>query len=208
MVNCQIRPNKVVDEAVVAALGDVARERFVDEALRGVAYVDADLPLGGGRFLIEPLVLARMLQAAEIRPADRVLDIGCATGYSSAVLARLAASVVALESDAALAAKAAANLRALALGSVTVVTGPLNRGCPERGPYDVILIGGAVAAIPDAIRRQLADGGRLCAVVAAERGAGRVRLELRSGRSVTGRDICDAAAPLLHEFIAEKGFVF
>ena len=172
MVDGQLRPNKVTDMAVIQAFLDVPRERFVPESLRGTAYIDEDLPVGGGRFVMEPMVLARMLQIATIQSGDVVLEIGTGTGYGTAILTKLTDRVVSVESDQALAAKARGTLAELELDrAATVIDGPMERGYPERAPYDAILFSGAVAEIPEAITAQLAGGGRLLAVV-KENGVG------------------------------------
>jgi protein-L-isoaspartate(D-aspartate) O-methyltransferase len=208
MVESQIRPNKVSDPAILAAMLAVPRERFVPAALRGIAYVDEDVPLGGGRYLMEPMVLGRLLQAAAIAPGDVVLDVGCGSGYASAVMARLARDVVALEEDPVLARQAASLLGELAGPSVTVVEGKLAAGCPPRAPYDVILLNCAVAAIPPAISGQLANGGRLVTVVQGSAGMGKAVLMSRVDDAFGQRIVFDASTPLLPGFAAEPGFVF
>lgn len=134
MVENQIRTNRVTDPRIVATMDALPRELFVPKQLRGIAYVDEDLDLGNGRYLMEPLVLARLLQAAELRPEDVVLDVGCGTGYSTAVLARVASTVVALESDSDLAEAAASLLAELGMDNAVVVTGPLADGYPAQSP--------------------------------------------------------------------------
>jgi protein-L-isoaspartate(D-aspartate) O-methyltransferase len=206
MVDSQLRTNKVTDARLLAAMGDIPREMFVDNALRGSAYVDEDLPLGGGRYLMEPMVLARLVQALEIGADDLALDIGCATGYSAAVLAALASTVVALESDPALADRAAETLARRGIDNVVVVKGALDEGYGDQAPYDAILIDGAVPEIPQAILDQLVDGGRLAAVVGA--GTGRATLVLRTGAVFARRVLFDAATPILRGFEKAPGFVF
>jgi protein-L-isoaspartate(D-aspartate) O-methyltransferase len=208
MVDSQIRPNKVSDPAIIAAMLSVPRERFVPAALRGIAYVDEDIPLGGARYLMEPMVLGRLLQVAAITPDDAVLDVGCGSGYASAVMARLARNVVALEEDPALARQAVALLGELALPNFAVVEGKLAAGCPSRGPYDVILLDGAVAAIPPAIAEQLANGGRLVTVVQGNPGMGKAVLMTRVDGAFGQRTIFDAWTPMLPGFAAQPGFVF
>ena len=208
MVESQLRTNRVTDEAVLAAMEAVPRERFVPPALAGVAYIDDDLPLGGGRYLLEPMLFAWLLQAAAIRPADLVLDVGCATGYSTAVIARLAATVLALESDPALARAAGENLAGLEVDNAVVVAGALRAGYPAHAPYDVIVVEGAVPEIPAALCQQLAEGGRLAAVLAPPGQQGRVVLAIKVGGIVSHRDISDAATPALPGFELEPGFRF
>lgn len=210
MVNGQIRTNGVTDAALIAALSDVPRERFVPEPRRAFAYVDDDLAVGGAdelRYLVEPMTLARMIQAAGLKPTDRVLDIGCASGYSAAILARLANSVVALESDPSLAATAAENLRTLGHGNVAVVSGPLAAGWPQAAPFDAIFIEGSVEQVPQALFGQLKDQGRLVAVLAAS-GAGRATLFRTVGGAVSSLALFNAAVPALPGFAKPKSFVF
>jgi protein-L-isoaspartate(D-aspartate) O-methyltransferase len=208
MVESQIRPNKVSDPAIIEAMLAVPRERFVPAALRGIAYVDEDVPLGGGRYLMEPMVFGRLLQFAAIGRDDVVLDVGCGSGYASAVMAQLARKVVALEEDPALAHGAGARFAELAISNVVPVEGALTVGWPELAPYDVILFNGAVAAIPPAIAGQLAKGGRLVAVVQAEPGMGKAVLMTRVEGVYAQRIVFDAGTPMLSGFAARPGFVF
>jgi len=208
MVDSQLRTNRVTDEALLAAMGEIPRERFVPPALAGVAYVDEDLALGGGRYLMEPMVLARMIQAAEIQPSDAVLDVGCATGYSSAVASRLAAMVIGLESDSRLAKAATDNLAALRIDNAVIVSGDMRAGHPRQAPYDVILLQGAISEIPAQIAAQLAEEGRLVAVLAPPGATGRATLSLKTGGIVSHRDLFDAATPPLPGFELAPGFSF
>jgi protein-L-isoaspartate(D-aspartate) O-methyltransferase len=208
MVNSQVRTNKVTDPELIAALGRLPRELFVDDRLEGVAYLDEDLPLGKGRFVMEPMVMARMIQALEIGIGDVVLEVGGGTGYAGAVMAQLASTVVLLEPDADFAGRATRTLSELAIDNAVVVDGALAEGYASQGPYDAILLGGAVSAIPAALTAQLADGGRLCAVVADGTRPGTAVLATRHGGSVAQRELFDANVPVLPGFAAEPGFVF
>lgn len=208
MIQNQIRTNRVTDPLIIAAMSELPRERFVPDALRGIAYVDEDVPLGGGRFVMEPLATALLLQAAAIDADDVVLEVGCGTGYATAIIARLASTVVALESDPALAARASATLAELGINTASVVEGPLRDGWPSQAPYDVIVFGGAAAAVPPALTGQLADGGRLMAVLAAGKGVGCGTLFLRCGETISRRPLFDASVPLLPEFLPEPSFRF
>jgi protein-L-isoaspartate(D-aspartate) O-methyltransferase len=208
MVDSQIRPNKVSDPAILEAMLAVPRERFVPAALRGIAYVDEDIPLGGGRYLMEPMVLGRLLQVAAIAPGDAVLDVGCGSGYASVVMARLARNVVALEEDLALARQAARLIGELGVANVALVEGKLAAGCAARAPYNVILINGAVAAIPPAIAGQLTNGGRLVAVIQGNSGMGQAVVMTRVDDAFGHRVVFDAATPVLPGFAAQPGFVF
>jgi len=208
MVEYQLRANTITDPRLIAAFENLARERFVAPELAGVAYVDRNLPLGDGRHLLEPMVLARMLQALAISEDDVALDVGCGTGYSTALMAQLAATVVALESDPALALRANENLSGLGVDNAAVVEGNLAEGYPSQAPYDAVFIGGAVPEIPAALSAQLADGGRLCAVLADDTGATQARLVMRTGDTLSHRVIFDATPPELPGFAAPAGFVF
>ena len=211
MVEGQVRTADVTDLALVAAMLDVPRERFVAPGQAALAYLDLGLAVGqgtalGSRRLLTPMVLAKLLQAAEIRAEDHVLDVACATGYAAAVIARLAAQVTALEEDPALAATAKAILADLAPANVSVVTGPLTAGWPAAAPYDVILLEGATEIVPRAFFPQLRDGGRLLCVQG--RTPGKAMLYRSVGGDVSGRVIFDAAAALLPGFIEPPAFVF
>lgn len=208
MVESQLRTNRVTDRRLLAAFETIPRERFVPEPLQSIAYVDEDLKVAPGRHLMEPMVLARLLEAAEIAASDVALDIGCATGYASAVMARLAATVVALENEAELARHAEAALQDEAVDNAVVVTGPLEEGYPKQAPYNVILIHGAVAEVPQAIAEQLTDDGRLVTVVKRGRGMGRATLVERVAGVLSSRALFDAATPWLPGFARQPGFVF
>lgn len=208
MVDCQLRPNQVADPAILAAMLELPRERFVPPNYQSVAYIDEDLPLGGGRYLMEPMVLGRLLQIAEIGPEDVVLAIGCGAGYSAAVLSRLAGTVVAVEANPTLVAAAGELLAKLGCDNVAVIEGPLGGGCPTEAPFDVIFLDGAVAAVPDAIQAQLKEGGRLVSVLAEKGGVGRGIVMTRSKGGIGCRAIFDAATPFLPGFEAKEEFVF
>jgi protein-L-isoaspartate(D-aspartate) O-methyltransferase len=207
MIECQLRTKGIVDEAVLGAMSAVPRERFVPEGLRAVAYIDEDMDLGNGRTLMEPLVLAGLLQGVAVAPGDVALVIGSGIGYATAVLARLAATVFAHECVASLAASASELAAELGLDNVIPVDGALLSGCPEHAPYNVILIEGMVDRVPDAVADQLADGGRLAAVVRDGR-VGRATLLRRDAGRVSRRVLFDAAMPALPEFREPRGFVF
>jgi protein-L-isoaspartate(D-aspartate) O-methyltransferase len=211
MVDGQIRTSDVTDLRIIAAMLEIPRERFVPAANAELAYLDLDVPLSAAgapmRRLLKPMVLAKLIQGAEIAESDKVLDVGCATGYSSAVLARLAASVVALEENAALLQACTGNLRAVGADRVSVVTGPLTEGAPTEGPYDVIVLEGASEEAPRGLLHQLKDGGRLVGVI-GRAPAAKAMLYLAAGREVSGRALFDAAAPLLPGFAAPAAFVF
>jgi len=208
MVESQIRTNRVTDGRIVSALGEIPRELFVGEDRAGIAYVDEALALGEGRYLMEPMAFAMLLQAAEIGGDDVVLDIGCATGYSSAVLARLAGTVVALEENAGFAARATELLDELKIDNVAVMEGALSDGHAGQVPYNAIVFSGAAADVPDTIIGQLADGGRLVFIEASKDGVGRGYLIGKYGESISRRHIFDAGSPLLPGFEPRPAFSF
>ena len=208
MVESQLKTNRVSDPAVLEAFLAVPRERFVPEALKGLAYVDEDVRLGGDRFLMEPMVFARLVQLARVGREENVLELGSGTGYGVAVLARLAANVVGVEGDAALAEKGAAVLAALGVRNATIRHGPIERGWPDRAPYGVILFAGAVASVPPAVLDQLAEGGRLLAVVRAGDEVGRAVLYQRVRGIVSHRPVLYAATPYLPGLEPQPSFVF
>jgi protein-L-isoaspartate(D-aspartate) O-methyltransferase len=211
MVDSQLRTESVTDNRLLAVMGEIARELFVPADQRLLAYIDRDIPLKeagpGARAMMEPAPLARLIQALDVGETDRVLVVGAGTGYSAAILARLAASVVALESDPALAAQATRNLAEIDASNVTIVVGPLESGHPAGAPYDVILLDGAIETLPGGLLDQLADGGRLAAVVGYGRAA-TATLYTRSGDDIGERPIFDADVPPLPGFRNPEVFVF
>jgi protein-L-isoaspartate(D-aspartate) O-methyltransferase len=208
MVDSQIRPNDVTDPRILAAMLEVPRERFVPQHLAGLAYLDDDIVVREARdgrparYLMEPMILARLVQALNLLPQDRVLDIGCATGYSTAVLTHLAGSVHGLESEADLAAAAQKNI-----ANAQIVTGALTQGAAQLAPFDAILINGSVEIVPESLLVQLKEGGRLVAVV-RKGPPGRATLYARNNGAVSARPLFDAAVPALPGFEAPQGFVF
>ncbi len=211
MVDGQIRTADVTNPNLIAAMQALPRELFVPPALAAQAYRDGDVSLGRGRALLRPYVFAKLIQGADIRPGDQVLDVGCGTGYSAAVLAHMGASVVALEENAELARQAQAALAKAGAGQVTgqvsVVRAPLTAGWPAAAPYDLILLDGAIEIVPDAFGGQLKPGGRLAAIFGRVPATKAMIYRLVEGHLV-GRPIFDAAAPLLPGFAAPPAFVF
>jgi protein-L-isoaspartate(D-aspartate) O-methyltransferase len=208
MIESQLRPNKVTDERVIDAFSRLRREFFVPQHLRGVAYVDEDLPLGRGRYLMEPMVAARLLQALMPDRKETALVVGAGVGYEAALLASLTRSVIALEADEELARLGRAALVDHRIASVIYVETPLVAGHRQRAPYDVILFGGAVAEIPGEVAAQLAEGGRLAAVLRPGASVGRATLTTRTGGVLAQRVIFDAATPLLPGMVSKSAFVF
>jgi len=210
MVDGQVRPSDVTDLRIIEAMLAVPREMFVPQDKRPIAYLDREIEVGGAaakRYLIQPVVLAKMLQAADISAADRVLVVGCATGYAAAVAAHLSDSVFATEPDAALAAQAAANLTELGLARVTVRAAGVEAGDPVHAPYDVIVLDGATERDPQGLYDQLKLGGRLVGVFAQSRPP-RAMLVTRSAADMGSRVLFDASAPVLPGLERRPAFVF
>ncbi len=208
MVDSQLRTNKVTDPKVIAGFETIPREAFLPEALRSIAYVDEDISIGDGRYVMEPMVLARLIQAAAPTDEDIVLEIGSARGYGTAILAQIAATVVGLDSDQELVGTANETLNAMGIDNAVAVSGNMAEGYAKQAPYDVILFSGSIAKAPDAVTAQLADGGRMVAVVLDEDGVGRATLFQRTGGNVTGRPLFDASTPCLVGFERTSDFVF
>jgi protein-L-isoaspartate(D-aspartate) O-methyltransferase len=211
MVDGQVRPSDVTDNRIIDAMLAVPREVFVPQNQRALAYLDLDLDVSEGgavkRFLIKPAVTARMLQAAEIRDTDNLLVAGCATGYSAALVAKLAGRVTATESDPSLAARATAAFAELGLGNIVVRTAPAAAGDSANGPYDVIVLNGATEVMPTKLCRQLRDGGRLVGVFAMDRPA-RAMIVTRSHDDFGNRALFDATVPVLPGLEQPATFVF
>jgi len=209
MVDGQVRTADVTDLRLISAMLEVPRENFVPPAVAALAYIDLDVPLDEGakppRRLLKPMVLAKLIQAADLKATDRVLDVGCATGYAAAVLARVAGQVIAIEQDQNLVQAATAAL--LSQPNVRVVGGKLTDGWPQGAPFDAIVLEGATEVVPHTLCRQLKDGGRLVCVLGSGPGS-KAMLYRRSGKETGGRPIFDATAAVLPGFVKPPAFAF
>ena len=207
MVESQIRTSDVTDLAVLAAFRSTAREAFIPTARKALAYADCHVQTDEGRIMLSPRDLAKMIQAVDIEPGDVVLDLACGRGYSSAILAQLADTVVGLETDEAAVARATELLVEADISNAAVVQGDLKSGAAEHGPFNVIFIGGAVPAVHQPWFSQLANGGRIVCIV--QNGpVGRVTVFTKSGDAVGQKVIFDTSAPHLPGFEPEAEFVF
>lgn len=207
MVDGQVRTADVTDLRILAAMLEIPRENFVPSGAAGLAYLDLDLAVGeaGARRLLKPMVLAKLIHAANVASSDRVLDVGCSTGYAAAILSRIAGQVIALEQDSGLAQTARAALASQS--NVNVVSGPLIAGWPQGAPYDLILLEGATEIAPHTFLGQLKDGGRLVCVLGSGPAA-KAMLYCRSGEELGGRPIFDAGAAVLPGFARAPVFAF
>lgn len=214
MVESQVRPSDVTDRRIISAMSRIARDQFVPPARQQVAYSDSDLRFAlddaaaaPQTYLLAPRVLSRLIQYLEIGDADVVLDVACGPGYSTAVLAQIAQTVVAIEEDEQVAAYAAARLEEAGTDNAAVMHKPLKGGYPEEGPYDAILIGGMVEVVPEAILDQLKDGGRLVAIEGSD-GFGAAVQWKRFGDTFDKRWLFDAGGPQLASFNRPPEFAF
>lgn len=209
MVDCQLRPNAVTDTQILATMGRIPRENFVDPAAAHLAYIDKTIALKGapGRTLIEPMVCARLLQLAGIKSSDIVLDIACATGYAATIISELAASVVAIDDNPDLVDFASQALAELDVGNVAVIEGQLAKGKPSEAPFDVIIIEGAVETVPQTLFDQLSDGGRLVTVLGKGQ-SGIATLFTKSGKTIAKRSTFNATISALEAFNKAPEFQF
>lgn len=214
MITNQLEPSGVSAVSVIDVMKDVPREKFVPEEFKGSAYIDEDIPLGHGRFLVEPRVFAKILQAVDVQPTDKVLDIACGTGYSSVVLSRLAKSVVAVESIGELAEVARKNVRSMK-ANVELFCASITGGYSLKAPYDLILINGAIEQVPEEILDQMSNGGKLVAIIVGEQSklqrnseVGQVVCWTRTGDEIHKAVLFDAALPILPDFNRKPEFKF
>jgi len=205
MVDTQVRPSDVTKFPIISAMLATPREAFVPSGQQAVAYSETAIPLQGGREMLEPRTLAKLLDALDTGRDDAVLVIGANLGYATALMAHMAISVVAVEEDAGLAGEAETALTAQGIDNAVVMTGPLTEGLPRATPFDVILIEGGVETVPEGLTAQLRDGGRIAAIF-MNGAVGHARLGVRAEGRMGWRDAFDAAAPVLPGFARERSF--
>ena len=205
MVDTQVRPSDVTKYTIIDAMLSIPREAYVPAAKREAAYMGEHVTLAPGRVVLDPRTLAKLLDALDIQPTEAVLDLGCGFGYSAAVIARMAEAVVAVEEDATMAAEAQATLSGQGVDNAAVIAGKLADGAPKAGPYDVIVLQGAVEVISDALLAQLKEGGRIGAIF-MEGALGVARIGYKIDGVVTWRQAFNAAAPVLPGFAAHRAF--
>lgn len=210
MVEGQIRPNRVTNPILLDQLEALPREAFVADAQRTMAYREGEVEVSRGRYLLAPMVFARMIEALELTPQDKVLDLACGNGYSTAVLSALAGHVVGMESDTRLANAAVTHLDHLGITNTKIQHGPLSLGAAAEAPYTAIFINGGIIDVPPALFTQLAEGGRLIAVVCSGREGqlGQVTLFEKFHNTVSSRVLFEAAATVLPGFTPAEGFSF
>jgi protein-L-isoaspartate(D-aspartate) O-methyltransferase len=200
MVKGQILPNDIKNQALIDVLTEIPRHIFIPDERRGVAYIDGSLLVGEGRYILPPMVFAKMVEALGIKGDESVLDIACGTGYSSAVLANLCKKVCAIESSADLASKAHQNLNSLGIANVIIISNLLAEGHKESAPYDVILINGAVREVPGSLFAQLSENGKIVAILSKAANAGSIVLFNKTNGKISSVEIFDVNLQLIEDF--------
>lgn len=207
MVDTQVRPSDVTKFPIIEALLHVPREHYVPDAARDTAYRDGPINLGSGRVMLEPRTLAKMLDALDILRDDLVLDLGCGLGYSSAIMARMAQAIVAVEDADGMASEAESLLGSAGVDNVAVIDGPVAQGAAKHGPYDVIVLQGAIETLPTALAEQLKEGGRVAAIF-MEGALGTCRIGHKIDGTLTWRYAFNATAQVLPGFERAREFQF
>lgn len=205
MVDTQVRPSDVTKFPIIDAMLSVPREAFVPSTMREAAYIGENLEIGGGRVLLEPRTLAKMLDVLDIKPTEVILDIAPGLGYSTAVLAHMAEFVIGVEDDESRAEEAQSILSEQGIDNAAIISGALAEGAAKSGPYDVIILQGAVEVLPDSLLAQLKDGGRIVSIF-AEGDLGVVRIGYKMDQRINWRMAFNAGAPVLTGFAKKAEF--
>ncbi len=209
MLESQIRPNKVIDEMVLSSFANIPREIFVHKSMQDIAYLDEDLPLSNGRYLMEPMVLARLIQSLQLSESDNVMIIGVGTGYSVAIISQIVTSVIGIESRATLIQKAENNLTELDITNAVLFKERLQDGFSKEAPYNAILIDGGISFIPESILDQLSNNGKLVSIYRPDsETVGEASIWMRSGTKFSRKCLFNAQVPTLEEFRAKPEFIF
>lgn len=204
MIDSQLETNQVNDDRIISAIRAIAREDFVPENYKRLAYIDDDILLGEGRYLLQTMTFARMVMAAEIQPTDSVLDIACGTGYSSAVISQLCKKVLGIESSTKLTSVAISNITKLELDNISFAKANIENGFAKQAPFDVIMINGQVDSVPNKILEQLKNGGRLVAIMADDF----ITVHKKAGKVISETKSFQAKTKSLKEFEVKQGFIF
>ncbi|PIR39352.1 MAG: hypothetical protein COV35_02210 [Alphaproteobacteria bacterium CG11_big_fil_rev_8_21_14_0_20_39_49] len=199
MIKGQILPNKIINTEIIRIMSEIQRQNFIPEHFKAVSYCDEHIKVGDDRYAISPVVLSRMIQAADISKEDTVLDIACGTGYSTAVLSALAKKVVAVESSEELSSKANSMIKNMNIGNAIILNNKLSYGCPESGPYDVILINGAIEATPHILITQLNENGRIVTAILKKNGIATITLFKKNNGITETIELFDSMVPLIKE---------
>ena len=207
MIESQLQPNNLTDERIIAAIQKIGREKYVPAALKDAAYIDEDIPVAEGRYLMEPVSFARLVQAAELLETDIVLDIACATGYSSAILGSLCRTVVGVEENQELARQAEQNLITDKIANANIFVSTHASGYAEQAPYNVIFIQGAVEKVPQELFEQLSEAGRLLGIV-RNGVVGHAHVYKKINNVITDRILFDVSVPMLPGFESKSKFIF
>lgn len=200
MVKSQILPNNITNSAFIDVIMEIPRHIFIPENKQGVSYIDSSLPVGDGRYILPPMVFAKMIEALNIKGDESVLDIACGTGYSSAVIANLCKKVVAVESSTDLASKAHLNLNKLGVENVIIISNSLARGHEEGAPYNIILINGAVKEVPAKLFDQLADNGKLITIISKTPNSGSIVIYSKVSGVTSSREVFDVNLSIIEDF--------
>lgn len=200
MVKSQILPSNITNEVLIDVITEIPRHIFIPENKQGIAYIDGSLLVGNGRYILAPMIFAKMIEALDIKGSESVLDIACGTGYSSAVMANLCKKIVAVESSTDLASKAHLNLNKLGVDNVIIISNSLADGHEEGAPYNIIFINGAVSKVPQGLFNQLAENGKLITIISKTPNSGSIILYKKTNGAISSSEIFDVNQPVIEDF--------